>query len=92
MIDFDPAKSRRNADERGLPFEAVERFEWATCQLGVSLRQEITAVRFFATGWLDDDLVTVFFTLTAVGIRVVSLRRASRRERKAYGEAQNSRN
>jgi uncharacterized protein len=52
-IDFDPPKSLKNAQERGLPFEAVERFEWETCLLGLSPRQEMTATRFLAIGFLD---------------------------------------
>jgi uncharacterized protein len=82
-IDFDLPKSLKNARERGLSFEAVERFDWETCLLGLSPRQEMTATRFLAVGFLDEDLVVVF-TIHAAGIRVISLRRASRSERKFY--------
>ncbi len=83
-ISFDPAKSRRNASDRGLSFEAVERFERNSCLLGISPRQEVTTTRFVATGYLDADLVTVVFTIHKGGVRVISLRRASRKERRLY--------
>src|SRR4051812_26761017 len=64
-IDFDPPKSLKNARERGLSFEVVERFDWETCLLGLSPRQEMTATRFLAVGFLDGDLVVVVFTIHA---------------------------
>jgi uncharacterized DUF497 family protein len=71
-IDFDPPKSLKNARERGLSFEAIERCDWETCLLGLSPRQEMTATRFLAVGFLDEDLVVVVFTIHAAGIRVIS--------------------
>jgi uncharacterized DUF497 family protein len=85
-LHFDPRKSRRNAAERGLPFEALERFDWLTCLIGVSKTQDPTTTRFTALGMLDGDLVFAVFTLSRAGIRVISLRRASRKERKRYVE------
>jgi hypothetical protein len=69
-----------------LPFEALERFEWSTCLTGVSKVQDPTTTRFTALGMLDGDLVFLVFTLDGEGIRVISLRRASRKERKRYVE------
>jgi uncharacterized DUF497 family protein len=89
-IDFDPPKSLKNARERGFPYEAVERFDWETCLLGLSPRQEMAATRFLAIGVLDEDLVVVVFTINAAGIRVISLRRASRSERKIYAAQESS--
>ena len=81
-IDFDPAKDRINRERRGLSFTAVERFAWARAVLGVSRVQNYdTATRFFALGEIDGVVHTVIFTFEAGGIRVVSLRRSSQRER-----------
>lgn len=45
--------------------------------------------RYFAFGRTDNDrLLTVVFTLRGTMLRVISARPMSRRERKAYGEAQ----
>jgi len=44
--------------------------------------------RFRAIGWLADDLVTLIFSpLGAEAISVISLRPASRAERKLHGKA-----
>jgi hypothetical protein len=67
-----------------LSFEAVERFEWETCIIDVSRAQEPTATRFMALGALDGRLVSLVFTIDADGIRVISLRAASRKERSRY--------
>jgi uncharacterized protein len=43
--------------------------------------------RFMAIGVLSDDLIaTVFAKLGSQGVSIVSMRRASRKERKAYEE------
>jgi uncharacterized DUF497 family protein len=31
-IEFNPAKSEKNARERGLPFDMVEQFDWSAAQ------------------------------------------------------------
>lgn len=49
-IDFDPHKSRRNDVERGLPFTAVEHFEWESALLWEDDRKAYPEVRYVALG------------------------------------------
>jgi uncharacterized DUF497 family protein len=39
QITFDPAKSRRNEDERGLPFTLATDFDWSQALIAEDTRQ-----------------------------------------------------
>jgi uncharacterized protein len=47
-ITFDPNKSRKNAEERDLPFERVVGFDWETAQVNVDDRFVYAEPRFAA--------------------------------------------
>jgi uncharacterized protein len=83
-ITFDPAKSARNAAERGLPFEQVRGFDFGTAIIAVDDRHDYGEVRYVALGYLDARLHVLCFTETSTGIRVISFRKANFREVKRY--------
>ena len=84
-IDFDPEKSRRNPEERGLPFERAEEFDLDTAIIRRDTRHPYPEVRLQALGLLGDEVCFMVFTRPAEGtVRVISLRKASRRERQAW--------
>jgi uncharacterized DUF497 family protein len=80
-ISFDPAKSEKNAAERGLPFDAAEDFDFDTAIIRQDTRFPYPERRFQAIGALGDQVVMLVFAPTADGFRVISLRHASRKER-----------
>lgn len=80
-ITFDPAKSAKNAAERGLPFEAAEDFEFETAVIRQDTRREYPERRFQAIGQLGEIVAMLVFTPTPDGFRVISLRKAHRKER-----------
>ncbi|MCJ2057261.1 BrnT family toxin [Methylobacterium sp. J-048] len=80
-ITFDPAKSRRNAEERGMPFELAEDFEFDTAVIRQDTRFPYPERRFQAIGLIGRRTVMLVFTPTADGFRVISLRPAHRKER-----------
>jgi uncharacterized protein len=84
-ISFDPAKSARNVSERGLSFERAAEFNLLHAIVLVDERRNYREVRYRAFGRLDDRLHVLVFTQTVRGIRVISLRRANKREVKRYG-------
>jgi uncharacterized protein len=90
-IEFDPQKSEHNRKERGLSFEIVDGFDWTTALINEDRRFTYPERRFQALGFIDDVLHMVVYANTRSGIRVISLRRASRQERKRYGQATQSR-
>jgi uncharacterized protein len=83
-IDFDITKSLRNAVKRGLPFDLVEGFDWNTALVIEDLRNDYPERRFQALGLIGNTLHMVVFTPIEGGVRVISLRAASRKERQLW--------
>ena len=86
-ISFDPAKNAHNLAVRGLSFERAADFEWETASIMEDERGNNPERRFVATGYLDGRLHVLCFTPTGDGIRVISFRKANKREVKRYEEA-----
>lgn len=89
-IEFDPAKSARNVATRGLPFEKAAGFDWETALVVEDDRRDYGESRFRALGMIEGALHAMAFTPRRAGIRVISLRRANRRERKLYEQTRNT--
>lgn len=87
-IDFDPAKSARNAATRSLPFDRAADFGWNEAIILADTRHPYPEPRFVAVGYLDGRLHVLCFTPRADGIRVISLRKANAREAKHHGKPQ----
>lgn len=85
-IEFDPAKNARNIAERGISFERAEEFEWKTAIIIKDKRKDYKETRFRAMGVIGERLHAMVFTPRDEGIRVISLRRANRREERKYAE------
>jgi len=83
-ISFDPAKSERNAVDRGLPFTLVELLEWSRAVIKEDARQNYGEHRYRALGMIEDRLHAVVFTPRADKMHVISLRKANQREVKYY--------
>ncbi len=83
-ITFDPAKSRRNEDERGLPFTLAADFDWSQALIAEDTRQTYPEKRYQALGLIDEHLHMLVFTPREGDLHVISLRRANRRERTRY--------
>lgn len=83
-IAFDPAKSARNAEERGLPFDLVAEFDWEGAVSEEDARFQYPERRYLAVGYIGNRLHVVCFTPIEGGIRVISFRKANDREMKQY--------
>jgi uncharacterized protein len=86
-ITFDPAKNARNIRDRGLSFESVVDFDFETAIFDIDERRDYGETRYRALGLLGGRVHALVYVATAVGIRVISLRRANMREVRRY-EAQ----
>ena len=80
MIEFDWEKCRRNIVERGLSFERVTEVDLTTALISHDDRQNYGEDRYVALCHLDERLHVLCFTETAHGIRVISFRKANKRE------------
>lgn len=83
-IEFDPAKSERNAQTRNLPFDRASDFDWETAIYWEDTRGAYGERRFVALGYLDTRLHVICFTHIAEGVRVISFRKANSREIRRY--------
>jgi len=79
-IEFDARKSERNAQARGLPFERAAEFDWEDAVVVADVRRDYGEQRLVATGYLDGRLHVLCFLRIPGGIRVISLRKANKRE------------
>jgi len=83
-ITFDPRKSERNLRERGLGFEMVSEFDLNSAIYAIDSRKDYGEVRIRALGFIQDTLYALVFTMRGRVLRVISLRKASRKERNRY--------
>ena len=89
-ITYDPEKNARNIAERNLPFDAVAEFDFSTARIAVDQRRDYGETRYIAIGYLRKRLHVLVFNETEMGLRVISLRRANRREITHYEHLQNA--
>ena len=86
-IEFDPAKNAKNIAERSLSFSLAADLDWTTSITYEDTRKEYPESRFISLAFLDNRLHVICYALIENGIRVISFRKANKREQKAY-EAQ----
>lgn len=82
MYEWDEAKSEANVEMGRTGFDAMERFDWDTAVISPSPRSG--EFRWAALGFINDRLYHVVFTERGNRIRIISLRTASRMERRTY--------
>ena len=86
-ISFDPSKSEANIRERGLPFSLVkDEFDWATALIGEDTRKDYGERRYEALGFVGQRLHVVVYAPAGNSVRVISFRKANKREVKKYGK------
>jgi uncharacterized DUF497 family protein len=86
QIEFDPKKNEANIRDRGLSFELAAGVDFDSALIWQDKRKAYPEVRFSALGMLEGRLHAVVFTEAAKGIRVISFRKANKREERTYGK------
>jgi len=89
-IEFDPAKNEKNIRERGLSFEAVSQFDFETAVFFEDSRRDYGETRWRALGLLQGRVHALAFVWIGSRIRVISFRKANKREVKRYEAASQS--
>lgn len=79
-IEFDLAKDRVNQAKHGLPLALAESFEVDTALIRPDARFEYGEARFVATGLIGERVYVLVYTMRGETMRVISLRKANRRE------------
>jgi uncharacterized DUF497 family protein len=80
--DWDEEKARANLARHGVRFEAIYRFDWAGAVRSEDARYDYGEVRLVALGKIGDRAHVVVYTTRSEVIRIISLRKANRRERR----------
>ena len=83
-IEFDPKKNDWNIRERGLSFELVAEFDFSTAKIVEDARKSYPERRYLALGRRAGRVHMLVFSETQTGIRVISFRKANRREVMRY--------
>jgi uncharacterized protein len=86
-ITFDPRKSERNLRERGLSFEMASDFDLSSAIFRADTRRDYGEARTRALGFIGHTLYALVFTMRGSVLRVISLRKANRKERVQYEKA-----
>jgi uncharacterized DUF497 family protein len=86
-MDKDPQKERRNLAERGLSLDIAGQLDWATALIWEDRRKDYGERRYCVLGFIEDRLHSVVFTPRNGKPRVISLRKANKREVNRYEKA-----
>jgi uncharacterized DUF497 family protein len=83
-IDFDPVKDAGNLDKHGLSLALAVELEWECALVWIDNRQEYGEMRMIALAPKTGIVYFVAFVDRGTLRRIISLRRANRREVKHY--------
>ena len=83
-IEFDANKNDINIRDRGLSFELAANFDFETAFFKQDARRDYGEIRFRAFGHLNGRIHALVFAETVEGIRVISFRKANKREVRMY--------
>jgi len=89
-LPFDPAKNARNIAERGLSFELASELEWETALIREDTRRDYGEIRLRVLAFLKGRLYAAVVTPRRGELRVISFRRANRKEVTLYERSQES--
>jgi uncharacterized protein len=85
-VEFDPAKDTRNQAKHGISLSLAEELDWDAALVWVDDRWEYGELRMIALAPKTETLYCVAFVERGGARRIISLRRANRREVKHYVE------
>lgn len=86
-ISYDPAKNEANRAKHGVELAAAEGLEWDTAMTWLDTRKNYGEDRECGIGYIGLTLYFVVFVDRDPIRRIISLRKANRKEVKRYAEA-----
>lgn len=85
-FERDPEKEARNISERRVDFEMASRIWDGPVVEQIDSRRDYGEVRILAFGKLEGRLMVVIFTRRGENRRIISARKANRREQRRFEE------
>jgi uncharacterized protein len=83
-FEWDHAKSERNRRERGFDFATAALMFDGPVQTAIDDRRNYAEERIIAIGEVDGDVLVVVYTDRGLVRRIISARRANRKERETW--------
>jgi uncharacterized DUF497 family protein len=83
-IEFDSAKNKANLAKHGVDMAAAMDFDFETATTAVDNRRQYGEERIVALGLIGQRLYILVYTMRGKTLRVISLRKANAKERKAF--------
>ncbi len=87
QYEWDEKKNAVNQSKHGVDFCQAEGFEWDSAVEEVDDRQDYGEIRYCALGYIGERIYSMVYTQRVEAIRIISLRKANKREVKQYAEA-----
>lgn len=87
QFDFDPGKDATNLSKHGLSLAAAAELNWDAALVWIDNRADYGEARMIALAPIGDILFFVAFVDREPARRIISLRRANRREVRHYVKA-----
>lgn len=85
-IEYDAGKNLRNIEKHGLSFEQVIDLDWDNAIVMNDNRKGYGEHRFVALTEMNERIYSVCFTYRNGKTRIISFRKANRREQEKYRE------
>lgn len=83
---YDSDKNDTNVIKHGVSFEQVYEFDWDSAVIYEDSRKDYGEERRIALGFIGKRLHVLVYTPRRDTVRIISLRKANKRERKAYDD------
>jgi uncharacterized DUF497 family protein len=83
-IEFDRGKNIANVSKHGVDMAAAAEFDFETAETWTDTRKSYGEMRTIAIGFIGLRLHVLVFTMRGQIMRVISLRKANRKESAAY--------
>ncbi|HDZ72128.1 MAG TPA: BrnT family toxin [Aurantimonas coralicida] len=83
-FEWDDTKAASNRAAHGVPFETARRFDFERAEIMVDDRRAYGETRMVAVGEIDGRVHVLVYTERRDRIRVISLRKANRKEIDRY--------
>ena len=80
MYEWDETKRTKNLANHGVDFALIEAFDWEQAVVEKDERRDYAEDRYRALGRIGGRLYAAVFTIRLGNIRVISLRKANKRE------------
>ncbi len=85
-IEYNPEKDAHNIAKHGISLIEAREFDWDNAYFQKDQRYDYGEKRIIATGLIRKREHILIFTMRGDVYRIISLRKANKRERKSYEE------